>query len=741
MSGKLLSKIVCVLGLGCSVAAAQQIPFQLLVSSQGNTTSVTNGSTLAFNTEVGQSISVQVTATYEGTGQVAITTGPQILGAQTFSTDLGQQTLPIVLNPGNNITFNVSYKPTNASGASAQLSIFYAETLQSSQGTTINQSAIVFELQGTSPSFQLSYVLQATPNVQPLQSGGTVLFPGTQLNTTALANIDITNLGSGLGQITSITLPTSSAFKLTGLPLFPASIPANQTLPLVLAYTPSAVTTDNDQIKITLLSGTVLTVNLQGSGVSATYAYQLVQGSTLTPVTPPGPIMLPNTNVGSQSSVVVEVQNIGNATGIVTSPSISGPSGPNGPVFQLAGSIIFPQTLMSNSSFTFSINFNPATPGPQNGTLIIGNTLFTLTGNGLGPQLTFSYMAGGGTFTVATGGSVVFSPIAVTQSEQVTFVVTNSGTQPGTISNISVGQSPSPFAVSGRPALPVTLNPGASTQFNIAFTPITATTATGSLIIDTTVIGLTGSGDPPPPLPNYTIQGPSGTVAPQTQPGVSLSLASGYPVALTGTLTLTTSSSSVPDPAVEFTNGLRTVSFVIPANSTLANFAGQGSQVFLQTGTVASSIILTPDFLTQAGGIDITPATPATLQLVVPPSAPSLTAVTVSNVAANAFTLVVTGYSTTRALTNLAVQLTAAPGFNLGSAAQYTFNISQQSTLWFQSASSQSFGGLFSIAVPFSFTSTGTLPGGQSPVQSIASVSATVSNSVGTSSSLGTSLQ
>ena len=70
-------------------------------------------------------------------------------------------------------------------------------------------------------------------------------------------------------------------------------------------------------------------------------------------------------------------------------------------------------------------------------------------------------------------------------------------------------------------------------------------------------------------------------------------------------LTLTTSGNFGTDPAVQFSTGSaagnRTVDFVIPAGSTSANFAGQGSQILLQTGTVAETVTLTPSFATTAG--------------------------------------------------------------------------------------------------------------------------------------------
>ena len=745
-SASVLARIAGLLALTAGAAAAQQFPFQLFLTSGSTAVTVANGSAFGINAEVGQSVTVHVTATYlpSNTGNTAtITQGPTLLGASLqFSITNFPKTLPLQLSPGGQFSFDITFKPTSASIATAQLTLPFTETTPSSGGSstgpTIIQNAIVLILQGTSPAFQLSYVLQTNLNVVPLQPGGTINFGGVLVNTTALANLNISDIGSGGGTIQSITPPAGPAFKLTGTPLLPFTLsPAGSSgsvLTLTIAYTPTAGVTDNDQIQITLASGTTLTVLLQGNGIAPALAYTLLT-SPSTPVTPPGPIALPDVAVGSTSSVTVQVQNIGNANGVVNSPPSAGGQG-----FTVSNSSLFPLTLKPNDIFTFTIDFTPTQPGPAKGTLVVGSDLFNLTGNGLGSKLAFSYISSAGTITLNQGDSVVFTPVAVTQSEQVTFVLNNAGTQPAIISNIGMGQANSPFSVSGVQSLPFSLGPGESTQFTVKFTPTTVGPSSGTLLINTTQIGLTGSGTEPPTLPAYTIQGPSGTVAPQTQPAIGLTLASPYPIALTGTLTLTTSGNLAPDPTVEFINGSRTVQFVIPANSTTATFAGQGSQILLQTGTVAETITLTPDFMTQGGGIDLTPSPATTLQFSVPTAAPVLLAVTATSVVANGFVLNVTGFSTTRSVSSMTVQFNAATGFNFGSNAQVSIDLTSSSAAWFQSAGSLTFGGEFEISVPFTLSGTG-LPTGKTPVQAIASVSATVTNSVGTSNSQQATLQ
>ena len=397
MSGRVLARITGLLALAAGVAAAQQIPFQLLLTSGSSAATVANGSAFTLNAEIGQSVSVHVTATYlpSNTANTAtISQAPTLLGALQFSITNFPKTLPLQLSPGNQFSFDITFKASSANVATAQLTLPFTETTPSSGGSstgpTTIQSAIVLILQGTSPSFQLSYVLQTNLNVQPLQSGGAINFGGTLVNTTTLANLNITNVGSGLGAIQTITPPAGPAFKLTGMPLLPYTLNSagnsGAVLTLQVAYTPTASTTDNDQLQITLASGTTLTVLLQGNGISPAFAYTLLT-STPAPVTPPGPIALPDVAVGSTSSLIVRVQNIGNANGVINNPPSTG-----GQAFTLSDEPLFPLTLKPNDIFTFTINFTPTQPGAAKGTLVVGSDLFNLTGNGLGSKLAFSYI-------------------------------------------------------------------------------------------------------------------------------------------------------------------------------------------------------------------------------------------------------------------------------------------------------------------------------------------------------------
>jgi hypothetical protein len=326
----------------------------------------------------------------------------------------------------------------------------------------------------------------------------------------------------------------------------------------------------------------------------------------------------------------------------------------------------------------------------------------------------------------------------ISQSSQLSLDVKNVGTLPAIISNIGIGQVSGPFSLSGVPALPVRLAPNDDFHLTINFTPTVLGFANGTLVIDSTSIPLVGSGTQPPPLPAYSISGASGTVAPGAQPSISLTLADPYPVAIAGTLTLGVSSDMPRDPAVQFATGGLTVPFVIPANTTSAVFGSQGTQIGVQTGTVAGTLTLTPSFATRAGNVDLTPATPATLQAALASAPPTLTSIQFSNQTANGLTVAVSGFTTTRKLTAGSVQFTTVPGIDMPTP-KFAIDVQQIATVWFRSSASQAFGGQFTITIPFTFQ--GTPPTGLSLLNSFASVSISMNNEQGTSNLIQAKVQ
>ena len=466
---------------------------------------------------------------------------------------------------------------------------------------------------------------------------------------------------------------------------------------------------------------------------------------------PGATINLPNANPGLTSSLAIRVIN---GTGVVQTVSSIASSGASFSLTQVPG---LPAQLGPGASLVFTINFTPTQAGTATGSLVINSDTFVLSGVGTAAQLVFSYQAAGTTITIgSTNTSVVFSPIAIGTSKQITFNVRNGGTLPVVISNIGVGQAAgtgvgtanaNAYTVSGLPSLPTSLAAGSDFSFTITFQPTILGFTNAVLQVDTNAIPLIGSGTAPPSIPAYTITGVTGSVPPKTQPSVSLTLATPYPVALTGVLSIAVTGSLPGDPAVQFATGGRTVPFAIPANTTSAIFgatgATVGTSVGFQSGTVADTITFSPTFATKDGQIDVTPATPTTLQISVPTAVPVLAGVQLTNAttvaatstapASNSFNIAVTGYTTARNLTGFNVQFTMNSGYTMPQT-QFTVDLTSASNIWFQSSASQAFGGQFIVTVPFTFS--GSLPSGASIQSAFAAVSVTVVSAQGNSNTV-----
>jgi large repetitive protein len=222
-----------------------------------------------------------------------------------------------------------------------------------------------------------------------------------------------------------------------------------------------------------------------------------------------------------------------------------------------------------------------------------------------------------------------------------------------------------------------------------------------------------------PPAPSVSLDGLPDAVNPADQRVFSVSLATPYPVQLTGQVVMTfTPDAVIPidDSSVQFATGGRTVRFTIPAGTTTAMFSS--AQMAFQTGTVAGTITL--DLSLQPSGgqviatatriLHINRAAPVTRNFVLVPTA-------------SGFELHITGYSTPRQLTRAVVQLTPSAGSNLQTT-QLTISLSDLASNWYQSAASKLFGSQFTLVLPFTI---------QGNAATIDSVSASLENNEGSS--------
>jgi len=216
-----------------------------------------------------------------------------------------------------------------------------------------------------------------------------------------------------------------------------------------------------------------------------------------------------------------------------------------------------------------------------------------------------------------------------------------------------------------------------------------------------------------------TLTGPA-TTPPGTQPTLNF-VVPAYPIDLTATFTLSVKSglpSGVTDPNVLFSNGSTTYSFVIKAGSTTV------PTIQLQAGTVAGTITI-PVVLTTTGGTVVTPANLVPVVIVVPPAVPTATATTLTR-SGTQLTLVVTGYSNTRDVSQAHFHFVPAAGASL-TTPDITADVTSVFATYFSNPANYPFGSTFVYTQIFTVSD---------DASNIGSVQVTLTNSVGVSAAV-----
>ncbi len=230
-----------------------------------------------------------------------------------------------------------------------------------------------------------------------------------------------------------------------------------------------------------------------------------------------------------------------------------------------------------------------------------------------------------------------------------------------------------------------------------------------------------------PPPPNVTVTGVPANATSTDQANLKVALDRSFPVDVTVTLNLTVAPVSGPPPQdVQFASGGQSLTFVVPANTSPTPI-----DVFLQVGTVAGTITMT-ERLT-IGTQDITPSPAPTQTIQIATSAPVLTGNPSVTATRNAtgFTVVATGYSNTREISQAVFQFTAAAGTTLQTS---TITVSGDTLFapYYQSAASNATGGSFRLTQPFTV---------QGSTQGIVSLTLTLVNRIGSSRAVTVNLQ
>jgi hypothetical protein len=230
-----------------------------------------------------------------------------------------------------------------------------------------------------------------------------------------------------------------------------------------------------------------------------------------------------------------------------------------------------------------------------------------------------------------------------------------------------------------------------------------------------------------PPLPTMTLTGlpPSCTTAQQHQPQISL--ATPYPLPMSGELTLTFQPLAAIPAASDFMQNYRQVQFASGGSRTPFTLPAAGARIdlpMIQTGTVAGTITAAVSQLTCAS----TPVTPpsTTVQTIqVIESAPKITTLGIVRTSTG-FEVRIVGDSSIREVTEMSITFQAGAGATLQTTS-LTVPLSTVFAAYYADAASSAYGSTYLLTVPF------TIDGQQTAVTSAA---VTLRNRIGASSSV-----
>ncbi|MBL7837373.1 MAG: choice-of-anchor D domain-containing protein [Bacteroidetes bacterium] len=234
----------------------------------------------------------------------------------------------------------------------------------------------------------------------------------------------------------------------------------------------SGLNTIQEQV-INLGTTTAAEIDIKGNGVS------IVKGATSTLST--NNTDFGSINNGTNTTKTFTIHNTGNANLTVSNITISGT---NGSDFSLTSQPSFPLTIAENTSYSFSVNFSPTVIGTKTAKITVTNNDadegtydFAISGISLAvntdPKISVSGNFVGiadGDLTPSTQDNTDFGTTTTGTAISKTFVISNTGKGPLSISNIVIGgTNASDFVISSNPSFPLSIAISATYSFTIRF--------------------------------------------------------------------------------------------------------------------------------------------------------------------------------------------------------------------------------------------------------------------------------
>jgi hypothetical protein len=388
------------------------------------------------------------------TGGSNVTVSQASISGAGFS--LGGLSMPLTLAAGQTASFSIAFGPQAGGNFTGSV------TLVSN---------------GANPTMNLPLPAIGLVPGSLIANPSSVSFGNVQIgNNKALAET-LTNSGGAPVTISQATA-SGTSFAVSGLNL-PLTLNGGQSTTFTVQFGP--VTTGNAAGSFAIISNASnpnLAIPASGIGVTP--------GQITASPSSQG---FGTVQVGSSKSMSQTLTNSGGSSLIISQATVTG-SG-----FSLSG-LGLPLTLNAGQSTNFTLRFVPPSAGTLSGNLLI-------TSNGSNPSLSVPLTGTGalppGTLS-ANPATLAFGNVQTGSSKTLSQTLTNSGGSSLTISQASV--TGNGFSVTGL-TLPLTLNAGQGTTFNVQFSPQLNGSVSGNLALtsnasnSTLNISLSGTGVAP----------------------------------------------------------------------------------------------------------------------------------------------------------------------------------------------------------------------------------------------------
>lgn len=455
--------------------------------------------------------------TLNSTGIAPVTIDSVAIAGAGFTLEGGS--LPTTLNPSQTLTLEVRFHPTTTGLARGQLVI-------GSDSSVENTNVIALSGTGT-----------AAPNPQLALSAGSLSFGNVTVNSTATQSLTLTSTGTARVMVNSTAI-TGAGFTLIGGSL-PATLNPMQSLTLRVQFHPTTTGSASGQLTISsnASTGGTMAVILNGTSTAASSPQLTISAGSLS---------FGSVTVNTVMTQTLTLSSTGTAPVIVNSAMIGGAG------FALAG-VPLPATLNPTQSLTLQVRFSPTATGSANGRLRISSN--SSTGSDTEVVLSGTSIAAPSPQLTVSAGSLSFGSVTVNTTTTQSLTLTSTGTAPVTVNAATV--SGAGFSL-GAQGYPITLDPDQSVTLHVRFSPITAGSENGQLIIHSdsstgsaAAIALSGT-SVPAPSPQLTVIAGSlgfGSVVANTSITQSLILTS------TGTAPVTVNSATVSGAAFTLVGG------------------------------------------------------------------------------------------------------------------------------------------------------------------------------------------